>query len=177
MTALEAVQLRRLADDLLRQLEVGDFVRVIDVHDLSDGTWTVGFEDRWPDTRFPAFTLEVQQDWSREQAAHELRVALRDKLWICPLCQQRARIRRVVDMDVFRVDCARCGRFEIEHAVLDRFRLAYEEGDEKLVSVLPRLSGHIRNAGGMLSLGVDTWQAIAGAASQEDTEQSHRRDR
>jgi hypothetical protein len=162
MIALEAVQLRRLADDLLRQLQVGDFVRVIDVHNLSDGTWTVGFEDRWPDTRFPAFTLEVQQAWTREQAGHELRVALREKLWVCPLCQQRARIRRVVDMDVFRIDCDRCGRFEIEHAVLDQFRLAYEEGDEKLVSVLPRLSGYIRNAGGMPSLGVDTWQAIAG---------------
>ena len=100
MIALEAVQLRRLADDLLRQLQVDDSVRVIDVHDLSDGTWTVGFEDRWPDTTFPAFTLEVQQAWTREQAGHELRVALREKLWICPLCQQRARIRRVVDMDV-----------------------------------------------------------------------------
>ncbi len=164
MIALEAVQLRRLADDLLRQLQVGDSVRVIDVHDLSDGTWTVGFEDRWPDTRFPAFTLEVQQAWTREQAGHELRVALREKLWVCPLCQQRARIRRVVDMDVFRIDCDRCGRFEIEHAVLDQFRLAYEEGDEELVSVLPRLSGYIRSAGGMLSLGVDTWTAIADAA-------------
>ena len=91
---------------------------------------------------------------------------MREKLWICPLCQQRARIRRVVDMDVFRIDCDRCGRFEIEHAVLDRFRLAYEEGDEKLVSVLPRLSGYIRSAGGMLSLGVDTWTAIADAATR-----------
>ena len=127
MIALEAVQLRRLADDLLRQLDAGDFVRVIDVHDLSDGTWTVGFEDRWPDTRFPAFTLEVQQAWTREHAARELRMALLDKLWICPRCQQRARIRRVVDMDVFRIDCARCGRFEIEHAELDRLRLAHED--------------------------------------------------
>ena len=164
MITLEAVQLRRLADDLLRQLQVDDSVRVIDVHDLSDGAWTVGFEDRGPATRFPAFTLAVQQAWTREQAGHELRVALREKLWICPLCQQRARIRRVVDMDVFRIDCDRCGRFEIEHAVLDQFRLAYEEGDEKLVSVLHRLSGYIRSAGGMLSLGVDTWTAIADAA-------------
>lgn len=127
MIALEAVQLRRLADDLLRQLQVEDSVRVIDVHDLSDGTWSVGFEDRWPDTRFPAFALEVQQDWSREQAARELRLSLRDKLWICPRCQLRARIRRVVDMDVFRVDCDRCGRFEMAHEELDRLRLAYED--------------------------------------------------
>ena len=69
-----------------------------------------------------------------------------------------------MDMDVFRVDCDRCGRFEIEHAVLDQFRLAYEAADEELVSVLPRLSGYIRSAGGMPSLGVDTWQAIADAA-------------
>ena len=81
MIALEAVQLRRLADDVLRQLQVDDSVRVIDVHDLSDGTWTVDFEDRWPETRFPAFALEVQQDWSRDQAARELRmVAARQAL-------------------------------------------------------------------------------------------------
>jgi hypothetical protein len=127
MIALEAVQLRRLADDLLRHLHVEDSVRVIDVHDLSDGAWTIDFEDRWPETRFPAFALEVQQEWSRDQAARELRMALRDKLWICPRCQQRARIRRVVDIDVFRIDCARCGRFEIEHAELDRLRLAHED--------------------------------------------------
>jgi hypothetical protein len=127
MIALEAVQLRRLADDLLRRLQVDDSVRVIDVHDLSDGTWSLDFEDRWPDARFPAFALEVQQDWSPEQAARELRLSLRDKLWICPRCQRRARIRRVVDMDVFRVDCDRCGRFEIEHAELDRLRVAYED--------------------------------------------------
>jgi hypothetical protein len=130
MIALEAVQLRRLADDLLQQLQVHDFVRVMDVSDLSDGTWSLDFEDRWPDTRFPTFALEVQQGWSREQAARELRLSLRGKLWICPLCQRRARIRRVVDMDLFRIDCDRCGRFEIERTELDRRRLAYEDGDE-----------------------------------------------
>jgi hypothetical protein len=129
MIALEAVQLRRLADDLLQQLQVNDSVRVMDVYDLSDGTWSLDFEDRWPDTRFPTFALEVQQAWSREQASRELRLALRDKLWICPRCQRRARIRRVVDMDVFRIDCDRCGRFEIERAELERRRLAYEDGD------------------------------------------------
>jgi hypothetical protein len=127
MIALEAVQLRRLADDVLQELRVNDSVRVIDVHDLSDGTWSLDFEDRWPETRFPTFALEVQQDWTREQAARELRLSLRDKLWICPRCQQRARIRRVVDMDVFRVDCDRCGLFEIAHEALDRLRLAQED--------------------------------------------------
>ena len=130
MIALEAVQLRRLADDLLQQLQVNDSVGVIEVHDLSDGTWSLDFEDRWPETRFPIFALEVQQDWSREQVSRELRLALRDKLWICPLCQRRARIRRVVDMDLLRIDCDRCGRFEVDRAELDRLRLAYEDGDE-----------------------------------------------
>lgn len=130
MIALEAVQLRRLADELLKQLRVDDSVGVMDVHDLSDGTWTIAFEDRWPETRFPTFEIEIQQDWSRDEAARQLRMRLREKLWICPRCQGRARIRRVVDMDVFRIDCDRCGRFEIEHAKLDHLRLAYEDGDE-----------------------------------------------
>jgi hypothetical protein len=167
MIALEAVQLRRLADDVLLQLQVNESVRVLEVHDLPDGTWSLDFEDRWPETRFPTFALEVQQDWSRDQAARELRLSLRDKLWICPLCQRRARIRRVVDMDVFRIDCNRCGRFEIEHEALDHFRLAYEARDEDLLKALARLSGYIRTTGGMPSLGVDTWQAIADAATRD----------
>jgi hypothetical protein len=164
MIALEAVQLRRLADELVRQLQVDDMVRVIDVLDLSDA-WSVEFEDRWPDTRFPAFALEVQRDWSREHAATELRLALREKLWICPLCQRRARIRRVVDMDVFRIDCEQCGRFEIEHELLDHFRAAFERGDEELLAMLPRLSGYTRTAVGIPSLGMDTWRALAGVRS------------
>ena len=164
MIALEAVQLRSLADAVLRQLQVDDNVLVMEVQDLSDGAWSVGFEDRWPDTRFPTFALEVQQDWSREKVAGELRVALREKLWICPLCQQRARIRRVVDLNVFRIDCTRCGRFEIDDEVLDLFRHEYERGDEDLLRTLPLLSGFLRTLGGMPSLGVDTWRGIADAA-------------
>ena len=53
MIALDAVQLRTIATDVLRLLHVDDSVGVIDVHDLSDGAWSVNFEDRWPDTRFP----------------------------------------------------------------------------------------------------------------------------
>jgi hypothetical protein len=139
MIALEAVQLRALAADVLRQLEVDDFATVIDVHDLSDGAWSVGFEDRWPDTRFPTFEIEIQQDWSRDDAARELRMRLREKLWICPLCQRRAQIRRLVDMDVFRIMCDRCGRVEIESDVLDRIRSAYERGDEEVLKTLSRV--------------------------------------
>ena len=125
MIALEAVQLRALAADVLRALQVEPFVSVVDVHDLSDGAWSVAFEDRWPDTRFPTFKIEIQQDWSRDVAARELRMVLREKLWVCPLCQRRAVIRRLMDMSVFRIDCHRCGRFEIESEVLDLFRSAY----------------------------------------------------
>ena len=139
MIALEAVQLRALAADVLRQLQVDDFATVIDVHDLSDGAWSVGFEDRWPDTRFPTFEIEIQQDWSRDEAARELRMRLREKLWICPLCQHRAQIRRLVDMDVFRIMCDRCGRLEIESEVLDQIRSAYERGDEEALNALSRV--------------------------------------
>jgi hypothetical protein len=139
MIALEAVQLRALAADVLRQLQVDDFATVIDVHDLSDGAWSVGFEDRWPDTRFPTFEIEIQQDWSRDEAARELRMRLREKLWICPLCQHRAQIRRVVDMDVFRIMCDRCGRLEIESEVLDQIRSAHERGDEEVLNALSRV--------------------------------------
>ncbi len=164
MIALEAVQLRRLADDVLRQLHVNPDVAAVDVHELTDGTWTISFEDRWPPTRFPAFALEVQQSWSGAQAARELRLTLRDKLWICPLCQLRARVRRVVDLNMFRIECDRCGRFEIDDEVLEHFRLAYERGDEHHVNMLERLSGFIRTADTMPSLGLDTWQGTADEA-------------
>ena len=139
MIALDVIQLRTIAVDVLRLLDVEDAVGVLDVHDLSDGAWSVNFEDRWPDTRFPTFAIEIQQDWSREGAARELRMVLREKLWVCPLCQRRAVIRRLMDMSVFRIDCHRCGRFEIVSEVLDLFRSAYEAGDERIVKALPRM--------------------------------------
>jgi hypothetical protein len=162
MIALDAIQLRTIAADVLRSLEVNDSVAVLDVHDLSDGAWSVNFEDRWPDTRFPTFEVEIQQDWSREGAARELRIVLREKLWICPLCQRRASIRRLVDMNVFRVECHACGRFEIDSEVMDLFRSAYEDGDDPIVTALPRLSYATRRAGSPPSLGVDTWRGLAG---------------
>src|SRR4029078_9402998 len=113
---LEALQLRRLAGDVLRQLQVDDTAEVSSVNELTDGTWMVDFEDRSPETRFPGFSIDIQQDWSPEQALRELRLELRSKLWICPLCQRRSEIRRIIDREVFRVTCDRCGRFEIENA-------------------------------------------------------------
>jgi hypothetical protein len=129
MITLDAVQLRALATDVLRSLHAEDSVGVADVHDLSDGTWSISFEDRWPDTRFPTFAIDVQQDWSREDVTRELRTVLRDKLWICPRCQRRAVIRRLVDQNVFRIECHRCGRFEIDGDVLDSLRSDHERGD------------------------------------------------
>src|SRR6476660_176873 len=125
MIRIEAIQLQRLAAETLRHLNVDETVRVMDVRELTDGTWMVGFEDRAPYTRFPAFEIAIQQDWSLDEATRELRLALRTKLWICPLCQRRALMRRIVDREVFRVECESCGRFEIESSFLDYLRTAY----------------------------------------------------
>jgi hypothetical protein len=114
MISLDAIQLRTIAAEVLRSLQVDDSVEVIDVHDLSDGAWSVNFEDRWPDTRFPTFAIEIEQNWSRDAAARELQMVLREKLWICPRCQRRAWMRRLVDANVFRVECPQCGRYEID---------------------------------------------------------------
>ena len=161
MIALDAVQLRLIAADVLRVLRVEDSVGVVDVHDLSDGAWSVGFEDRWPDTRFPTFAIEIQQEWSRESVTRELRMVLREKLWVCPLCQHRALIRRLVDMSVFRIECQRCGRFEIDSEVLELFRSSYDRGDERILAVLPRLSSTIGGAASPPSLTADTWRSLA----------------
>lgn len=161
MIALDAVQLRAIAADVLRSLRVEDSVGVADVHDLSDGAWSVGFEDRWPDTRFPTFAIEIQQDWSREGATRELRTVLRDKLWICPLCQRRAVIRRLVDASAFRIECNRCGRFEIDGELLELFRSACDRGDEDIVKLLPRLSEVVSIADSPVSLTAHNWQKLA----------------
>lgn len=121
MIALDTIQLRTITADVLRSLRVDDFVAVLDVHDLSDGTWSVNFEDRWPEARFPTFAVEVERNWSRETVARELRMVLREKLWICPRCQRRAWMRRLVDTNVFRVECQECGRFEIDSQALKGF--------------------------------------------------------
>jgi hypothetical protein len=122
MIRIEAIQLQRIAAEALRELNVTDTVGVREVRELTDGMWMIGFEDRAPYTRFPGFEIGIQQDWSPEQAARELRQELRTKLWICPRCQRRALIRRIVDRDVFRVECDQCGRFEIDAGQLDELR-------------------------------------------------------
>jgi hypothetical protein len=163
---IEALQLRRLAADVLRQLDVADKVEVMDVRELTDGMWMVGFEDHSPDTRFPGFEIGIEQDWSPEQAVRELRLELRDKLWVCPLCQRRSQIRRIIDREVFRVECDRCGRFEIESGLLDHFRLAYEADDKSLVGQLPRLSEFVGRADGMPFLSADNWRVLAKAPTR-----------
>ena len=161
MIRLEALQLRRLAADVLRQLDVEATAQVLEVRELTDGTWMVDFEDRSPDTRFPGFAIDIQQHWSPEQAIRELRLELRNRLWICPLCQRRAQIRRVTDRDVFRVECDRCGRFEIENGLLDHFRVAFEGNDRSLVDELPRLAEFVSRAGAMPFLTSDNWRTFA----------------
>src|SRR4051812_15763537 len=133
MIRIEAIQLQRLAADTLRQLNVADTVQVMDVRELTDGMWMVGFEDRAPYTRFPGFEIAIQQDWSPEQAARELRVELRNKLWICPLCQRRAQMRRIVDREAFRIECAHCGRFEMDAARLEELRRLLEGSESREV--------------------------------------------
>lgn len=160
---LEALQLRRLAADVLRQLDVEATAQVTEVRELTDGTWMVDFEDRAPDTRFPGFAIDIQQEWSPEQAVRELRLELRKKLWICPLCQRRSQIRRIIDREVFRVECEHCGRFEIENALLDHFRVAYEGNEGSLVEELPRLAEFVRREGGMPFLSADNWRTLASA--------------
>jgi hypothetical protein len=126
MIRIEALQLQRLAAEAIRQLEVLDTVTVTAVRELTDGMWMVGFEDRAPYTRFPGFEIGIQQDWSPEHAAGELRFELRKKLWICPLCQRRAQMRRIVDRELFRIECGHCGRFEMDAARLDELRRSLE---------------------------------------------------
>ena len=164
MIRLEALQLRRLAADVLRQLQVDDTAEVSAVNELTDGTWMVDFEDRSPETRFPGFSIDIQQDWSPEQAVRELRIELRNKLWICPLCQRRSQIRRIIDREVFRVTCDRCGRFEIEHALLDQIRLAYED-DTSFKAQLAGVAEFVGRAPGLPFLSVENWQALSEAGS------------
>jgi hypothetical protein len=160
LVRLEALQLRRLAAEVLRQLDVDDTTQVTEVRELTDGTWMVDFEDRSPDARFPGFAIDIQQDWSREQAVRELRLELRSKLWICPLCQRRSQIRRIIDREVFRVEC---GRFEIENVLLEHFRLSYEGDDRDLMEQLPRLADFVGRTRGMPFLSSDNWRALATA--------------
>jgi len=161
----EAVQLRRLATDVIQQLNVANTVQVLEVRELSDGSWMVVFEDRYPDTRFPGFEIGIQPEWSAEEAVRELRLELRNKLWICPLCQRRVQIRRIIDRALFRVECDQCGRFEIEHDLLKFLREAFELGDPAVLAQLSRLSASIARSGDMPVLTPDNWQQLADAGA------------
>ena len=86
-------------------------------------------------------------------------------MWICPLCQRRARIRRIIDREVFRVECDRCGRFEIEHLLLDYFRLAYEDNGEGVVEQLSRLAAFVGREGSGAFLSAENWRTLAGATT------------
>jgi hypothetical protein len=161
MVKLEALQLRQLAARVLRQLDVEDTVQVLGAQELADGTWFVDFEDRSENTRFPAFAVAIEPDWSLEKAERALHLELRDKLWICPLCQRRSTIRRIVDREAFRVQCERCGRFEIDSTLLDELRAGYEDSDATIVEELSCLAELVRVSATPLHLSADNWRALA----------------
>jgi hypothetical protein len=165
MITIEAVQLRRLASEVLRQLGVDESTRLVDIRELVDGTWMVDFEDRSPETRFPSFAIAIQQEWTRDDVLRALRLELRDKLWICALCQQRARIRRIMDGDASRIECGQCGRFEIENAWLDRLRVALEDRDPTIIAQLPTMSAIVRSSSSAPSLSAENWNAILNAGN------------
>ncbi|HVH29534.1 MAG TPA: hypothetical protein VM818_22450 [Vicinamibacterales bacterium] len=168
MIKIEAIQLQRLTAATLQQLNVADTVRVLEIKELADGTWLVGFEDQLPHTRFPGFEIFIEPDWSLEDAGRELRQELRKKLWICPLCQRRGEIRRMVDREEFRVECPRCGRYEIESSLLDYLRNATEVDDPLVVGRLSRLAGYVRAVGRPPALTMDNWASLADAARPHD---------
>jgi hypothetical protein len=161
---IEAVQLQRLTATTLQQLNVADTVQVLEIRELSDGTWLIGLEDRLPTTRFPGFEVYIEPDWSIEEAGRELRRDLRRRLWICPLCQRRGEIRRMVDREEFRVECERCGRYEIEATLLDRLRQAAEDEDQAILGRLARLAAYTRHAARAPLLTMDNWTVLAGEA-------------
>jgi Zn ribbon nucleic-acid-binding protein len=158
---LEAIQLQRLTATTLQRLNVTDTVTVREIRELPDGTWLIGFEDHLPNTRFPGFEVYIEQDWSVEEAGRELRWELRKKLWVCPLCQRRGEIRRMVDREVFRVECTQCGRYEIEADLLDYLRRAAEQEDPVVAERLARLSDRTRSEDRLPPLSMDNWENLA----------------
>lgn len=163
---IEAIQLRRLADESLRHLQVADAVRVTDLDELQDGMWLVRFEDQLPATRFPVFEVYLQHAWSADDAEQELRRELRQKLWICPLCDRRAEIRRLVDQEAFRVVCERCGRFEIDYELLEHLRAVVDDNDPIFTRRLVSLAERLRAGGDVPLLSLNNWIAIADLGTQ-----------
>jgi hypothetical protein len=158
---LEALQLQRLVATVLQQLHVTDTVNLLEVRELGDGSWLLAFEDHLPATRFPVFEISLQPQWTIEEAGRELRLELRRKLWICPLCQRRAEIRRVVDQEAVRIDCERCGRYEIESDLLEALRVSTENQDEGVAARLSKLAERMRHGERLPVLTRDNWGALA----------------
>jgi hypothetical protein len=165
---IEAIQLQHLTATTLQQLNVADTVRVVEIRELPDGTWLIALEDHLPNTRFPGFEVYIEPEWSIEEAGRELRHELRRRLWICPLCQRRGEIRRMVDREEFRVECERCGRFEIESGLLDYLRQAVEDGDEAVLGRLPALAEHTRDVDRTARLTLNNWVSLADEGRPQD---------
>jgi hypothetical protein len=165
MIRIEALQLQRLAGEALRQLNVTETVRFAGIQELTDGMWLVRFEDALPQSRFPIFDVYIEQEWTPEQASLELRAELRKRLWVCPLCQRRAEIRRLVDHEAFRVECDSCGRYEIDAALLDYLRGAIEGADHGVLDRLARLAARVREPAPLPCLTLDNWAALGETAT------------
>jgi hypothetical protein len=67
-----------------------------------------------------------------------------EKLWICPLCQRASDDPPSDRHERLPIECPRCGRFEIDGELLDLSVRPYEDGDDRIVTALPRLAHVIR---------------------------------
>ena len=103
-----------------------------------------------------------------EQAVRELRLELREKLWICPLCQRRSQIRRIIDRETFsRIGAIKCGGDSKSST-----RSSSTSGwptkrlTRSVVYQLPRLSEIVGRDGNMPFLSADNWRTLAGATTK-----------
>ena len=127
---------------------------------MTDGTWMVDFEDRAPDTRFPGFSSTFSRIGPPNRRSASFGSNCGTGSGSARSVNAASQIRRITDRDVFRVECDRCGRFEIESGLLDHFRVAYEGNDRSLVDELPRLAEFVGRAKGMPFLTADNWRTL-----------------
>jgi hypothetical protein len=69
-------------------------------------------------------------------------------------------IRRIVDREQFRIECERCGRFEIDAALLDNLRRLFEDDDRTAIERLSRLAEYVRQAAEIPSLSTENWVTL-----------------
>ena len=80
----------------------------------------------------------------------------------CPLCSSVANVQ--AREDAWHVTCPVCLRFTVDPYLMDLFESARRVRDERVLRLLPRLSGaaqQIAADGGLLELVADTWRTFA----------------